>query len=197
MRHIAVIALLAVAVMRPSAAEAGPPLICHPFQTGDARLLPWGTGPGWNTPAPNYDLRRLTADILRLLDDEAPVLARMENMRRAVIYASRDRRAAEELLSAVLARAEAPTASRLARFDAGYLIETFKQASHLAGYHVTRRDGYSMVVRAMQAGPPSAAMEFAAALMSEGRTFEVHWQRARRAATGDSLLARNIRALGW
>ena len=33
------------------AAEAGPPLICHPFTTGPAKLLPWETAAsGWNTP---------------------------------------------------------------------------------------------------------------------------------------------------
>lgn len=33
-----------------AAAEAGPPLICHAFDAGSSTLLPWGQGPGWDTP---------------------------------------------------------------------------------------------------------------------------------------------------
>jgi hypothetical protein len=83
-----------------TAATAGPPLICHPFDAGPAAVLPWGQGPGWNTPDRSYDVERLTADTLRLLSPEAPVRARMENLRRATIYASKDRRVAAELLAA-------------------------------------------------------------------------------------------------
>ena len=86
-------------------AEAGPPLICHAFDAGKAPLLPWTPGDGWNTPDRAYDVQRLTADTMRLLSPEAPVLARMENLRRATIYAAKDRRVAAELLAAVLGRA--------------------------------------------------------------------------------------------
>ena len=54
----------------PRTSEAGPPLICHPFATGTESVLPWGTGPGWNTPDRRYDVQRLTADTLRLLTPE-------------------------------------------------------------------------------------------------------------------------------
>ena len=50
-----------------SAAEAGPPLICHAFDAGTSPLLPWGQGQGWDTPDRSYDVGRLTADTLRLL----------------------------------------------------------------------------------------------------------------------------------
>ena len=71
-------------------AEAGPPLICHPFDAGSAALLPWGPGQGWNAPDRAYDVQRLPADTLRLLTPTTPVLARMEIMRRATIYASQN-----------------------------------------------------------------------------------------------------------
>ena len=199
MRRLTSVQLIAAAVLLvlPTIAQAGPPLICHPFQTAAGRLLPWGSGPGWNTPDRRYDVSRLTADTLSLLDPDAPILTRMENMRRAVIYATRDARVAEELLAAVSARAQGPNATRAQIFDAGYLIESYKQATHLFGRKLTTGDGYALVLRAMGMGTPDPAMEFAAALMSEGPNFESHLRRARAAVSADSLLARNITKLGW
>jgi hypothetical protein len=188
---------VAVLVLLPALAEAGPPLICHPFETASARLLPWGTGPGWNTPNARYDIRQLTADTLALLTPDLPILERMENMRRATIYATRDHRVAEALLAAILARAEQPAADRVAVFDAGYLIESYKQAQHLFGRTMTARDGYALVRQAMTDGPPAAEMEFAAALMSAGTKAREHLDRARSAAGAQSLLAKNIQNLGW
>ena len=200
MRHITRFQFIVVAlalVGLPTLVEAGPPLICHPFQTAGATLLPWGTGPGWNTPDHGFDVTKVVPQTLAVLDDDAPLLARMENMRRAVIYATRDQRVAEQLLNAVLARASAPNATRLAVFDAGYLIESYKQASHLFGRAMTDRDGYTLVVRAMAMGPQMPEMEFAAALMTSGSVSSKHLQRARAAVSGESLLAKNITNLGW
>ncbi len=196
MKHNTRLKFLAAALViaLPTISEAGPPLICHPFQTSGAELLRWGSGPGWNTPDPGYDVQRLTADTLQLLSADAPVLARMENLRRAVIYAARDRRVADELLAAVTARVtDTPTPITL--FDAGYLIESFKQASHIFGQKVTTADGYAMVKRALLDGGGSAEMEFAAALMTSGATSAAHLQKAR--ASAPPLLARNITNLGW
>ena len=119
-------ATAAVFVTMTGTAEAGPPLICHPFDTGSTAMLPWGPGPGWNTPDRSDDLQKLTADTLRLLTPSTPVLARMETMRRATIYASQDVKVADALLKAVLDRARAtPKDSRdpMPWFDAGYLID--------------------------------------------------------------------------
>jgi hypothetical protein len=180
-----------------SFAEAGPPLICYPFETSGPRLLPWGHGEGWNTPDPGYDLRRLPADTLSLLDADAPVLTRMENIRRAVIYAARNRRVAEQLLTAVVARAAQPNPTRLATFDAGYLIESYRQAAHMFGHPMTTDDGYRLVVEAIKMGEPNPEMEFAAALMTEGSRSRAHVQRARSAAGGEPLLAQNLSKFGW
>jgi hypothetical protein len=185
-------------------ALAGPPLICHPFETGAAQKLSWGQGTGWNTPDTKYDLQRLTADTLRLLTSDAPVLARMENMRRATIYAMKDPAVAQQLLAAVMGRALTPSGGResIAWFDAGYLIESYRQAVTLrassgdrAAWAATdetmRTDGYGFVKKALTLAP-NADMEFAASLMTQGATASAHRARATASATRGSLLAVNL-----
>src|SRR5262245_28354076 len=110
MSHARLTRMFAVALLvaLPAISEAGPPLICHPFQTNGSELLPWGTGPSWNNPDRRYDVRRLTSDVLRLLSPDAPVLSRMENLRRAAIYTTLNNEVADQLLGALLARAESP-----------------------------------------------------------------------------------------
>jgi hypothetical protein len=180
-----------VIVSLPATAEAGPPLICHPFDAGASKVLPWGHGEGWNTPDRSYDVRKLTADTLRLLSADAPILARMENMRRATIYAEKNRQVADELLAAVLARTT-PNArgvqSPLALFDAGYLIETYRQWNMLTE---KKLDGYALAKKALEAGP-NPDMEFAASLMKEGSVSADHRRRAEAGAVPGSLLARNL-----
>jgi hypothetical protein len=122
---------LALVTVLAAPAAAGPPFICHPFELGTRTSLPWGTGPGWNTPDPRYDLDRLTSDVTRLLTPDVPVTARMETLRRATIYAARDRRVAASLLDALVARASTPAADALALFDAGFLVEAYRQASNV------------------------------------------------------------------
>src|SRR5262245_50874940 len=82
----AAVLLLGAAVFQQPAI-AGPPLICHPIETGDAKSLPWGSSADWRAAKPDYDLNRLVEDTLALLTPETPVLARMETLRRATIYA--------------------------------------------------------------------------------------------------------------
>jgi hypothetical protein len=190
-------------------AEAGPPLICHPFDAGTASLLPWGQGQGWNTPDRSYDVKKLTTDTLRLLSADAPILARMENIRRATIYAAQDRAVAAALMGAVLARTEAPGGSRdpLAWFDAGYLVESYRQASHIYKWDMLTRsdraqwtlraepagvDGYALVVKAIALAGVSPEMEFAASLMKDGTKAAEHRRRAVAGARAGSLLAKNL-----
>lgn len=182
-------------------ALAGPPLLCHPFQSGSSALLPWGPGPDWNSPDPRYDTTRLVADTTGLLSSDLPVLARMETLRRAAIYASRDPRLMHALLDALMARTRTPAARQqgqaLALFDAGYLIETYRQGSHLHRTELKAEDGYEMVRRAIAiAGGPSE-MEFAASLMKSGRVADEHRRRAEAGAPAGSLLARNLAAVGY
>src|SRR6186997_2537601 len=67
---------------------AGPPLLCHEIQIGDAKSLPWGKDTF--DKAKSYDAASVVDDTLKLLDGELPVLARMETIRRAVLYIERD-----------------------------------------------------------------------------------------------------------
>src|SRR5262245_40083659 len=90
-------ALLAVLVSRPAA--AGPPLPCFPFAVGTARSRPMGHG-DWRTVDPKYDVSQLVTDTLALLTPAAPVIVRMETLRRATIYASANRDLAKDLMSA-------------------------------------------------------------------------------------------------
>jgi len=179
-------------------AQAGPPLICHPFTTGQAKLLPWDTASqGWNTPDRSYDLANLKADTLRLLASDAPVLVRMENMRRAAIYAARDERVAADLLSAVLARAQADAGkgvTPMAWFDAGYLIETYRQAGPALKSNMlpSNLDGYSMIKKALLLTNNNPEMEFAASLTQSGTAAAEHRRRAEAGAAGGSLLAANL-----
>src|SRR5260370_38947370 len=71
--------------------QAGPPLICHPYDIGNAQSLPWGHGHdavGFDLGDPTYNTKQLSADTLRILDTGREVLVRMETMRRAALYAS-------------------------------------------------------------------------------------------------------------
>ena len=197
------------AAVRP--ADAGPPLVCHPFETdGGAASLPWGSGPGWNTPDPSYDIRRVPADTMRLLAAEKRVLPRMETLRRAAIYTSREPRVAYELLANVLGRALRAAAvgspDDLAWFDAGYLVETYKQAfstferGTITADTATLReqlaplDGYAWTRRALELSGGSPDMEFAASLMKGGTISEQHRRKAEAGARAGSLLARALTA---
>ena len=182
----------------PALSEAGPPLICHPFQTAGGELLPWGTGSSWNNPDGRYEVQRLTGDVLRLLTPEAPVLTRMENLRRAAIYAAQNKPAADQLLQALLVRASSGStgaAHAAALFDAGYLVEAYKQSTHMHHRPAPAEDGYAMTVRAIAAAGGDATMEFAASLMTSGAQADAHVRRARAAAASQPLLAQNIENL--
>jgi hypothetical protein len=183
-RSFRVAAVLALGLGFASAASAGPPLICHPFTTGTgAPLLPWAEGNGnWHLPDPAYDRANLVADKLSLLSPDATILDRMENMRRATIYADENPRVAAELLRAVVERTKTkPTDARaeaLEWFDAGYLVETYRQLgliyqhemrpahsrwTSLVPEELAGLDGYALVQRpSRRAGMRRARLRFGA-----------------------------------
>ena len=195
---------IAAVVFFATPALAGPPLICHPFEVESGKLIAWGTGSGWNTPDRSYDIKKLIADTNAVLTPDSPILTRMENMRRATIYAMRDPVLAQELLKTVMSRALATTSDSRAWFDAGYLIESYKQAVHLredrkpelrawaAVDETIRVDGYNWVKKAMAMTAPTAEMEFAASLMTQGSVASAHRAKAMAAAPKGSLLAKNL-----
>lgn len=196
-------------------AHAGPPLLCEPFDTAGAPSLPWGAG--WNTPSPAYGLDRLVADTQRLLAADTPVIARMETLRRAAIYASRDGAVLRDLSARLEARVAAATgasARALALFDAGYFRETLQDLLRLQRYdmprtgridvaalraQLAREDGSVRIAQAVALRPQDASLRFAAALVARAdeRTDDAGRLalEARQGLPGDALLARNIAQL--
>lgn len=181
-------------------AQAGPPLICHPYNIGGAKSLPWGTGTGWNTPDPSYNLQNLVNDTLALLDQSTPVLVRMETLRRAVLYGDRDHAAARALLSQLQNREvtaeKSAKPSAVAFFDYGYYLASLKQVNWLYNEDLTAGvDGYGFVQKALAIDPDSSEMHFAAAIMTADpprpSERDAHLAKAR-AAKNDALLAQNL-----
>jgi hypothetical protein len=116
----------------------------------------------------------------------------MENLRRAAIYASRDTRLMAELLDALEKRSAASGGrDALALFDAGYLVETYRQGTHMHR-HTPSIDGYAMVRQAIALSGSNPDMEFAASLMKSGAVAAEHRRRAEAGASAGSLLARNL-----
>jgi len=176
-------------------AQAGPPLICHPYDIGDAKSLPWSTGSNWNAPDQAYNIRNLVSDTLAILDQGAPVLVRMETLRRAVLYGVNDHALARALLAQLDGRETAKHTAN-AYFDYGYFLASLNQVHWLYKEDLSAGvDGYQFVEKALALAPDSPEMHFAAAIMaaSSPRPAErdAHLAKARAAKT-DALLAQNL-----
>jgi hypothetical protein len=171
-------------------AQAGPPLICHPYNIGGAKSLPWGTGPGWDATDASYNVQHLVGDTLAILDQSQTVLVRMETLRRAVLYGVQDHAAARALL-AQLQNREEEKAGALAYFDYGYFLASLNQIHWLYKEDLSAGvDGYQFVQKALALAPDSPEMHFAAAIMAPAER-EAHLAKAR-AAKNDALLAENL-----
>lgn len=213
-RHAVPICLLSFTLLA-SPAVAGPPLLCHPFDIGSARSLPWDGSSSWHQGQAGYKLSNLVADTEALLTRDTPVIVRMETLRRASIYASADAHVAGQLLGRLAARVdEADRTGRpdpLALLDAAYVIEALRQITHVDYVKqfegraaalrelVAGKDGYAMVKKGVDLRPGDASFEFAAALMAAGKdraAYAAHAKKARSGAPRDALLARNIHQLG-
>jgi hypothetical protein len=205
-------ALLAAALLFACAAQAGPPLLCHPFDTAGAASLPWGKD--WNAADKRYDTRRLSADTLGLLGAQTPVIARMETLRRAAIYASADGDHLRDLatkLDSRVATAKTPQAKALALFDAGYFAETLQDIARLQGYDMpgigkadmaairavlAKGDGSVRIAEALKLRTGDASMRLASALVAAAdrrqQDYALQARLARAGARGDRLLALNV-----
>ena len=209
-----VIALgLTLTLIRP--ALAGPVLICKSYDIGASKSLPWG-GNDWRSVKSDYDINRLVEDTMALLTPDTPVLARMETIRRAVIYstwarvdrevnyAKRNDNAAQDLFSRLFGKSKESTlqtANRkpdpLKMFDAGFYLESWKQAYVDGnGKKPPEYDGYALVKQAIAFRGNDPEMEFAAALITSLRpdkaAHRAHLQKAITGAPEGSMLARNI-----
>src|SRR6202140_943478 len=201
------IAVVAAVLCFANVALAGPPLICHTIEIGQAKSLPW-ISHNWNlSGGENYDTKNLVRDTLEILGPDTPVLVRMETLLRATLYARKDPVAAKGLLARFHARAMAAESSghpdALAWFDAGYLAETYKQWIGQNWMRVSKDeqnpsagvDGYALVKKAIGLRGPDPQMEFAAALITLSGPQEEHRQHALKAIAGaktDPLLAQNL-----
>ncbi len=206
------LAVLTTMVLMPVAAQAGPPLICHPVEIGGAKSLPW-TADLYNLSGrDDYDLSRLVTDTLAILVPGTPVLVRMETLRRASIYAQKDSRVSKELLSKLYDRATSSEAKgrsdSLAWFDLGYLVECYKQANWDYKKHsdgtweknikpnpAAGLDGYAWVNKAISLRGADPEMELAAAMITLDGPREAcraHLQKATEGTKSDSLLAKNL-----
>ena len=128
-------AVTAVLCTLPPLALAGPPLICHPIDIGQAKTLPW-TSDTWNLSGKEtYDISHLIDDTMAVLTPGTPALVRMETLRRATLYAQKDPLVARKLLFKLRSRAlESDAQGRadaFAWFDMGYLVESYHQANWL------------------------------------------------------------------
>jgi hypothetical protein len=208
---VTVLSVLGVA--RP--ALAGPPLLCHPYEIGAAQSLPW-QGRDWWPGLADYKVANLVADTQSLLSSSTPVIVRMETLRRATIYAMRDRGVAARLLTAITERARAlerdgrPDA--LAWLDAAYVTEAIREVSDLTRQSTQFQDakalqgltdgadGYALILKSLELRPDDPSIEFAAALIAERDRgsathppkFDGHARKARAGAERDALLARNL-----
>jgi hypothetical protein len=181
---------------------AGPPLICHTYDIGNARSLPW-IGHNWNlTGAETYDTHHLVADALSILDDDPTVLVHMETLRRAALYGQNNPQALKQLVIRMIARTDLPnrnaTAASLASFDLGYFTATLSQVHSINkdfASPVKALDAKLLVDKAIHLRGNDPQMEFAAALITLDGPADEHNTHAERAIAGaksDALLARNL-----
>ena len=184
-----------------SPAMAGPPLICHVIQIGDAKSLPY-VDLNYQKQNGSYDLKHLTRDTLAILESNAPVLVRMETLRRATIYARQDPQVAKELITRLRARAADSDATGrtdpLAWFDVGYLAAAYNEWFETGTKNPANGlDGYAWVEKALRLRGPDPQMEFAAALITIMVPKREHTQYVKKAwagSKGDALLAQNMAA---
>ena len=173
-------------IVLAGAALAGPPMICHSYSIGNDTSLPWGADKNsWNNPDP-------------LLDSGKPLLTRMETLRRAAVYSSKNTAAALELANHLMARALASEVkgqnNSLALFDAGYFVESMKQMSHMSKSNAfSGIDGYDWAKRSLPGLQDKLAAEYALGLMQAETSWpNEHIRRAVLGAQEGSLLAQNL-----
>ena len=181
---------------------AGPPLVCHTFDIGNAKSLPW-VSHSWNlSGTESYDTKNMAADTVTILDNDSTILVHMETLRRAALYGTKDPLALKHLGLKLIARSDAApqntAAFRMASFDLGYFTETLTQIHWITKDFVNptqNLDGYAQVQKALQLRPDDAQIEFAVALITLECSVSDHQQYVQAALAGaktDPLLARNL-----
>jgi hypothetical protein len=195
-------ALLFTLSLFAASAFAGPPLVCHTYDIGNAQSLPW-IGHNWNlTGNESYDTNNLVSDTLSILDNDPTVLVHMETLRRAALYGQKNPQALKQLLVKMIARTDeltkTATAASLASFDLGYFTATLAQLHWIYkdfANPAQSLNAKALVDKAIQLRGNDPQMEFAAALITlDGPAGEhnAHAQKALLGTKSDTLLARNL-----
>src|SRR5260370_7118803 len=79
-------ALILAVLCFATVAQAGPPLICHTIEIGQAKSLPW-ISHSWNlSSGETYDTKNLVRDTLEILSPDTPVLVRLQTFALATPY---------------------------------------------------------------------------------------------------------------
>jgi hypothetical protein len=182
-----------------TSAFAGPPLLCHTFDIGEARSLPW-IGHNWNlTGSETYNTNNLPADTVSVLDSDSTILVPMETLRRAALYGQKNPQALKQLLLRLVGRSDVGGKNgAIASFDLGYFVATLNQV-HLVDNDfvnpVRTLDANALVKKAIQLRGNDPQMEFAAALVTMDGPADEHSAHAQKALVGaksDALLTRNL-----
>lgn len=196
----------AAVLLGAGAAMAGPPIMCHPLMIDKAESLPLGSG-AFDTQ-PGYTGKKVVEAAMGLLKTERDALVRMETLRRATAYLSKDRASALDLMSRLQAIAlEQEAADRKdaqAWFDVGFLAACYAQMDvdwgHKAGVE-NGVVGYAYVKRALALAPNDPALQFGAALVTHpamGRgtqpIYDGHVKLAAAGAKPGTLLEKNLTA---
>jgi hypothetical protein len=184
--------------------------LVYRFDIGKAQSLPWGDD--WSRGRAAYNLTNLIPDTDALLTPSTPIVVRLETLRRAVIYASRDRQIAERLLLTFTERARVAEQSErpdaLAFLDAAFVTDAlwqigqhynppFTELSRQVHGLVADAGGYALVQRGLALHPDDQAYEFAAALIAGvaqlgSPEFTAHARKAIAGSSRDALIARNL-----
>jgi hypothetical protein len=171
------------------------PLVNWVLDIGAAKSLPL---------SPTYDGGQAPTDALALLTPDAPVLARMETIRRTIVYSRNDPRLAYQLLASLSGRVrDAEGAGKpepLAWFDLGYAFEAARQAAWLKKELLPNLNGYSLVMQAIRvigdADPRALDLQFAAGLIliePKGQhPYYPHFKTVVRGTSEGSLLEKNL-----
>jgi hypothetical protein len=215
MKRIARISLTAAAPLLVSLllnvvnVVAGPPLLCHPIEIGDATSLPWGDGT-WQNEKIELTDADFVAQTLAILSTDAMVLTRMETIRRAAIHAAERPKAAANLMSAVRLRvSNDDTPVAMHHFDLGYIMAAYEQMNIVTEHNATGITGghrsslsvpeglnaYDLLEKAAKMAPRDAAIEFALALVTLSPSRAAHKKHLQNAISGapeGSLLATNL-----
>jgi hypothetical protein len=183
-------------------AFAGPPLICHTYDIGTAKSLPW-IGHNWNlTGTESYNTSNLVSDTLSILDADPTTLVHMETLRRAALYGEKNPQVLKQLVIKMIARTDLPnqnaTAASFASFDLGYLTATLAQLHAIYqdfANPVKTLDAKALIDKAIHLRGNDSQMEFAAALITLDGPADEHHAHAEKAIAGaksDPLLAQNL-----